>query len=126
MFRAGRCSSSAGIGVQLHRNTHAHPGNHHKEKVPTKSYQGLIWYLTKYLSSPPIGVARIVAYDDQEVKYYYQSHRAKSRVYETIDAQHFIGRMVQQHIWELGYPKGFSECTIVVFRPLLRLKIGMR
>jgi hypothetical protein len=32
---------------------YAHPGNRHKEKVPTKSYQGLIRYLTKYLSFPP-------------------------------------------------------------------------
>ncbi|MFT5085616.1 MAG: hypothetical protein ACI9Y1_003677, partial [Lentisphaeria bacterium] len=74
---------------------YAHPVNNQKEKVPTKRYRGLIRYLTKYLSSPPIGISRIGAYDDQEVKYHYQSHRAKSRVYETIDAQIFIGRMLQ-------------------------------
>ncbi|MFT7389637.1 MAG: hypothetical protein ACI8VC_002906 [Candidatus Endobugula sp.] len=72
---------------------YAHPGNHHKEKVPTKSYQALVRYLTKYLSSPPIGVARIVAYDDQEVKYYYQSYRAKSRVYETLCGAAFVGEV---------------------------------
>lgn len=83
---------------------YAHPGNNHKEKVPTKSYRGLINYLTRYLSSPPIGLSRIVAYDDREVKYYYQSHRTKSRVYEIIDAHVFIGRMVQ-HI----LPKGFQR-----------------
>ena len=32
---------------------YVHPGNH--KKVSTKNYQGLIKYLTKYLSSPPIG-----------------------------------------------------------------------
>ena len=45
---------------------YAHPGNN--KKVPTQSYQGLIKYLTKYLSSPPIGVSRIVGYDDESVK----------------------------------------------------------
>ncbi len=83
---------------------YAHPGNSHQEKVPTQSYRSLVKYLTKYLSSPPIGVSRIVSYDGQAVKYYYQSHRTKSRTYETIDAQVFIGRMVQ-HI----LPKGFQR-----------------
>jgi Putative transposase/Transposase zinc-binding domain len=83
---------------------YAHPGNSYREKVPTKSYQGLIKYLTKYLSSPPIGVSRIVGYDDESVKYYYQSHTTKSREYETISAQKFIGRMIQ-HI----LPKGFQR-----------------
>ena len=69
---------------------YAHPGNH--KKVSTKHYQGLIEYLTKYLSSPPIGVSRIVDYDGESVKYYYQSHRTKVVEYETIDAQTFIGR----------------------------------
>ena len=81
---------------------YAYPGNH--KKVPTKNYQGLIKYLTKYLSSPPIGVSRIVGYDGERVKYYYQSHRTKVVEYETIDAQTFIGRMVQ-HI----LPKGFQR-----------------
>ncbi|MEE8059515.1 MAG: transposase [Pseudomonadales bacterium] len=81
---------------------YAHPGN--DQRVPTKSYRGLIKYLTKYLSSPPIGVSRIVNYDGEEVKYYYQSHRTKTVAYETIDAQIFIGRMVQ-HI----LPKGFQR-----------------
>ncbi|MFT7389762.1 MAG: hypothetical protein ACI8VC_003034 [Candidatus Endobugula sp.] len=44
---------------------YAHPDIHRKEKFPTKNYLRLIRYLTKYLSAPPVGVARIVAYDDQ-------------------------------------------------------------
>ena len=56
------------------------------------------------MSSPPIGVSRIVGYDVESVKYYYQSHRTKVVEYETIDAQTFIGRMVQ-HI----LPKGFQR-----------------
>ena len=83
---------------------YAHPGNSYHERVPTKSYHGLIKYLTKYLSSPPIGVSRIVSFDDESVTYYYQSHVTKSREYETISAQKFIGRMVQ-HI----LPKGFQR-----------------
>jgi Putative transposase/Transposase zinc-binding domain len=78
------------------------PGNNNR--VPTRNYKGLIRYLTKYLSAPPIGVSKIVDYDGENVKYYYQSHRTKSRAYETINVQTFIGRMVQ-HI----LPKGFQR-----------------
>lgn len=81
---------------------YAHPGNN--KKVPTRSYQGLIKYLTKYLSSPPIGVSRIVGYEDEKVRYYYRSHRTKNIAYETVTVQIFIGRMVQ-HI----LPKGFQR-----------------
>ncbi len=81
---------------------YAYPGN--DQRVPTRNYQGLIKYLTKYLASPPIGVSRIVKYEGELVKYYYQSHRTKSREYETIDVVKFIGRMVQ-HI----LPKGFQR-----------------
>ena len=45
---------------------YAHTG--HDKKVPARSYQGLIKYLTKYLSAPPIGVSRIVNYDGDRVK----------------------------------------------------------
>jgi hypothetical protein len=83
---------------------YTHPGNNKKDKVPSKSYRGLIQYLTKYLSSPPIGLSRIVDYDGENVRYYYQSHRTKLKTYETLDAQVFIGRMVQ-HI----LPKGFQK-----------------
>lgn len=38
---------------------YAYPGNRRNEKVPTRNYQRLINYLTKYLSSPPIGLSRI-------------------------------------------------------------------
>ncbi len=81
---------------------YAHPANN--KSVPTKSYKGLIRCLTKYLSSPPIGVSRIVDYDGENVRCYYQSHRTKDRAYETIRVQTFIGRMVQ-HI----LPKGFQR-----------------
>ncbi len=81
---------------------YTHPGNN--DRVPTKNYQGLIKYLTKYLSSPPIGVSRIVSYKEGKVKYYYKSHQTKAIAFETIDVKTFIGRMVQ-HI----LPKGFQR-----------------
>ena len=83
---------------------YAHPGNDRKSKVPNKSYRGLIRYLTKYLASPPIGLSRIVGYKDNKVRYYYQSHKTKLKTDETVEAQVFIGRMVQ-HI----LPKGFQR-----------------
>ena len=36
---------------------YVYPGN--DKKVPTKSYKGLLKYLTKYLASPPIGVTSL-------------------------------------------------------------------
>lgn len=80
---------------------YAHPGDN--KKVP-KGYNRLIKYLTKYLSSPPIGVSKILDYDGENVKYYYQSHRTKTIAYETVSVKVFIGRMVQ-HI----LPKGFHR-----------------
>ena len=81
---------------------YTYPGNN--EKVPTKNYKGLIRYLTKYLSAPPIGVSKILDYDGENVKYYYQSHHTKAKAYETVSVRIFIGRMVQ-HI----LPKGFQR-----------------
>jgi hypothetical protein len=83
---------------------YTYPGNKDKDRVPTKSYKGLIRYLTKYLSAPPIGVSKILNYDGKHVKYYYQSHHTKARAYETVSARIFIGRMVQ-HI----LPKNFQR-----------------
>ncbi len=58
-------------------------GNGRKNKVPSKSYRGLIRYLTNYFSSPPIGLYRIVWYDGHQVRYYYQLHKIKLKMYET-------------------------------------------
>ncbi|AQS36614.1 Putative transposase [Shewanella psychrophila] len=78
---------------------YAHPGN---GKVPTKHYRGLLKYLTKYLATPPIGVSRITCVSDGYVSYY-QAYN-KQREYECVEAEVFIGRMVQ-HI----LPKGFQR-----------------
>ncbi|PCS21422.1 hypothetical protein BTN49_2961 [Candidatus Enterovibrio escicola] len=65
---------------------YTHPSNGRKNKVPRKNYQGLIQYLTNYLSYPPIGLSRIVGYDGHQVRYYYQSHKTKLKTNETVDA----------------------------------------
>ncbi|WP_146679434.1 transposase [Candidatus Enterovibrio escicola] len=61
---------------------YAHPSNGRKNKIPSKSYLGLIRYLTKYLSSPPISLSKIVRYDGHQIRYYYQSHKTKLKTYE--------------------------------------------
>ncbi len=55
---------------------YANLGNGRKNRVLSKSYRGLIPYLTNYLSSPPIGLFRIV-------RYYYQLHKMKLKTDET-------------------------------------------
>ncbi len=81
---------------------YTYPGN--EKKVPVKHYKSLIRYLTKYLASPPIGISRITAFAHGYVSYYYQSHKTKRREYVRVEAETFIGRMVQ-HI----LPKGFQR-----------------
>ncbi len=56
------------------------------------------------LSSLPIDLSKIVGYDGHQVRYYYQAHKTKLKTYETVDAQVFVGRLVQ-HI----LPKGFQR-----------------
>lgn len=66
--------------------------------------KGLAQYLAKYVVSPPISLKRIIKYDGQKVRYWYNDHTTGRRVEEEIDALTFIGRMVQ-HI----LPKGFQR-----------------
>ncbi|MGJ3502536.1 transposase, partial [Piscirickettsia salmonis] len=72
---------------------YTHPGN--DKKVPTQSYRALIRYLTKYLSSPPIGLSRLDDFDGQKVSYHFNSHHGGRVESENILALDFIGRMVQ-------------------------------
>lgn len=81
---------------------YAHPGK--ASDVPTKTYSGLIKYLTKYLAAPPIGLSKILDYSKDKVKYYYKSHSTKRNECEEISVKNFIGRMVQ-HI----LPKHFQR-----------------
>ena len=66
--------------------------------------RGLAHYLAKYVVSPPISLKRIVRYDGQKVRYWYNDHTTGRKTNEEVDALTFIGRMVQ-HI----LPKGFQR-----------------
>ena len=66
--------------------------------------QGLARYLAKYVVSPPISLRRIIKYDGKKVRYWYREHPTQERKEEEVDAEAFIGRMVQ-HI----LPKGFQR-----------------
>jgi len=77
--------------------------NIRKGEVP-KRIRELAKYLAKYVVSPPISVRRIVSYDGERVKYWYQDHKSGRRKMEEVDVFKFIGRMVQ-HI----LPKGMQR-----------------
>lgn len=74
-----------------------------KGEVPNGG-KGLAYYLAKYVVSPPISLKRIISYDGQRVRYWYNDHTTERRVEEEIEAKVFIGRMVG-HI----LPKGFQR-----------------
>jgi hypothetical protein len=79
---------------------YVYPGE--ESKVPTKNYSKLIKYLIKYLSSPRMGLSRLIKYDGDNVHFCYQSHETKKREYKIVDAVTFVKLMVQ-HI----LPKNF-------------------
>ncbi|WP_150137714.1 transposase [Candidatus Enterovibrio escicola] len=74
------------LWANYHDGFYTYPSKGHKNKVASKRYRGLIRYLTKYLSSSPIGLSRIVGYDAHQVRYYYQAYKTKLKMYETVDA----------------------------------------
>jgi hypothetical protein len=77
--------------------------NIQKGEVP-KRVKNLAKSLAKYVVSPPISVRRIMSYDGQRVKYWYNDHKSGRRKEEEVDVFTFIGRMVQ-HI----LPKGMQR-----------------
>lgn len=77
--------------------------NIQKGEVP-KRIKSLAKYLAKYVVSPPISVRRILHYDGQRVRYWYNDHKSGKRKEEEVDVYSFIGRMVQ-HI----LPKGMQR-----------------
>jgi Putative transposase/Transposase zinc-binding domain len=72
-------------------------------KVPAGG-EGLAYSLAKYVVSPPISLRRILRYDGQRVRYWYNDHKTKQRQEEEVSALTFIGRMVQHVL-----PKGFHR-----------------
>jgi len=86
----------------LGRMFHDYPTGFDVHAMPEKGpVERLIVYLCKYVSSPPISIRRIDAYDGQNVTYHYKDHR-RGMVWETLPATEFIGRMIK-HL----PPKGF-------------------
>jgi hypothetical protein len=63
-------------------------------KVPAGG-EGLAYSLAKYVVSPPISLRRLLSYDGQRVRYWYNDHKTKRRQEEEVSALTFIGRMVQ-------------------------------
>ena len=72
-------------------------------KVPAGG-EGLAYSLAKYVVSPPISLRRILRYDGQRVRYWYNDHQTKQRQEAEVSALTFIGRMVQPIL-----PKGFHR-----------------
>src|SRR5919204_6450638 len=72
-------------------------------KVPAGG-EGLAYSLAQYVVSPPISLRRILSYDGQRVRYWYNDHKTQQRQEDEVSARTFIGRMVQ-HI----LPKGLHR-----------------
>src|SRR5437764_1309430 len=72
-------------------------------KVPAGG-EGLAYYLATYVVSPLISLRRLLSYDGQRVRYWYNDHKTKQRQEEEVSALTFIGRMVQHML-----PKGFHR-----------------
>jgi hypothetical protein len=70
-------------------------------KVPAGG-EGLAYSLAKYGVSPPIFLRRILSYDGQRVRYWYNDHKTKQRQEEEVSALTLIGRMVH-HILPQGF-----------------------
>jgi hypothetical protein len=87
---------------RLGRMFHDYPTGFDVHAMPEKGpVERLIVYLCKYVSSPPISIRRIDAYDGQNVTYHYKDHR-RGMVWETLPATGFIGRMIK-HLPPKGY-----------------------
>jgi len=74
-----------------------------KGEIP-RDTEGLARYLAKYVVSPPIAIKRILEYDGEKVRYYYNDHKTGQREELTVDVLTFIGKLVQTIL-----PKGFHR-----------------
>jgi len=85
-------------------------------KVPAGG-EGLAYYLAKYVVSPPISLRRILSYDGQRVRYWYNDHKTSNVKRRRSRRLTFIGRMVQ-HI----LPKGFHRIRYYGLQPRAKLE----
>jgi hypothetical protein len=63
-----------------------------------RSYQNArmaVAYCCRYTGRPPISQSRIVAYDGENVTYWYDDYRTKERVTLTVSAEEFLFRLLQ-------------------------------
>ena len=74
------------------------------EKRAVTAGKGLAKYLIRYVVSPPIAVSRIVAYDGQEVEYFWRDHKSGRPERARITAVEFI-RLLVQHILPTGFQR---------------------
>ncbi len=56
--------------------------------------KGATRYIGRYLGKPAIAEYRIVNYDGDEVTFWYEDHKTKKRVVETITVETFMGRLL--------------------------------
>ncbi len=103
--------------------------NVQKGTVP-ESCRGLAKYLARYIASPPISVSRIVSYDGERVKYWYNDHKSKTRKFADVDVFSFLGRMVQhimpKHFQRVRYyglqsTRSFKKWTVVIIEGLKKI-----
>jgi len=52
--------------------------------------QGLAYYLAKYVVSPSISLRRILGYDGQRVRYWYNDHKSGKRKVAELPVLRFI------------------------------------
>lgn len=71
-------------------------------KGEVKTAKGAAKYIGRYASRPAIAESRILKYDGDKVKFYYERHEDGKRVEEEIDVFDFIGRIIR-HIPEKNF-----------------------
>jgi len=102
--RVGRRAIKAKIDALWRKYTQGLSGVLWRRVRCRRSGEGLAYYLRKIRRQSPISLRRILSYDGQRVRYWYNDHKTKQRQEEEVAALTFIGRMVQ-HI----LPKGFHR-----------------
>jgi len=63
-------------------------------KSKMKDTKGAARYIGRYLGKPAIAEYRIMNYDGDKVTFWYEDHKTKKRVVETITVEEFMGRLL--------------------------------
>ncbi len=91
----------------------------HLQEETVPKIAKLAQYIAKYVVSPPMALARLVAYDREtgQVTDWYRDHRTGQKEGVTLDREQFIGRMVQTIL-----PKGFQRVRYYGLQATCKLK----